>query len=150
SGAKARYFPNSPPHRFSPEPQPLASANFAIRLMQVHLCLIYFISGVSKLLGPMWWGGTTVWHVLGNPEFAPMDLEIFRWMIRFIGQYQIVFDLCITGACYLTLAFEISYPYLIWRPSTRWLMLAGAIFLHGFIGLFMGLKTFSLMMLVFN
>ena len=27
---------------------------------------------------------------------------------------------------------------------------AGAIFLHGFIGIFMGLKTFSLLMLIFN
>ena len=58
--------------------------------------------------------------------------------------------MCINGAGISTLAFEIAYPFLIWKPNTRWLFLSGAIFLHGFIGLFMGLKTFSLMMLVFN
>ena len=45
---------------------------------------------------------------------------------------------------------ERGYAFLVWRPATRWLFLAGAILLHGFIGLFMGLKTFSLMMLIFN
>ncbi len=49
-----------------------------------------------------------------------------------------------------TLCFEIGYPFLIWRPKLRWVFLGGAILLHGLIGLFMGLKTFSLVMLVMN
>ena len=39
---------------------------------------------------------------------------------------------------------------LVWLRYWRWVMLGMAITLHGFIGIFMGLKTFSLMMLVMN
>lgn len=150
SGAKPRFFPNSPPADYSPVPQPLISANVALRLMQIHLCIIYFISGISKLQGAAWWNGTAVWGVLGNYEFAPMNLPIYNQALRVLGQNQAVFETFITSACLFTLIFEIAYPFLVWKPSTRWLFLVGAIFLHGFIGLFMGLKTFSLLMLIFN
>jgi len=131
-------------------PEPRISANVAIRLMQIHLCIIYFISGISKLQGSSWWSGTAVWAVLGNYEFAPMHLEQYHGVLRFLAQYQAVFETFITSACLFTLIFEIAYPFLIWKPATRWLFLSGAVFLHGFIGLFMGLKTFSLLMLIFN
>jgi hypothetical protein len=119
-------------------------------MMQIHLCIIYFIAGISKLQGASWWNGTAVWSVLGNYEFAPMNLPLYNDALRFLGRNQAVFETCITCACLFTLAFEIGYAFLIWKKSTRWLFLAGAIFLHGFIGLFMGLKTFSLLMLIFN
>ena len=118
--------------------------------MQIHLCIIYFISGLSKLQGGTWWNGTAVWNVMGNFEFAPMHLEAYNNALRFICQNDLLFNVCINGAGLLTLAFEIAYPFLIWKPSTRWIFLSGAIILHGFIGFFMGLKTFSLLMLVFN
>src|SRR5262249_33126585 len=44
-----------------PGPTPSISANFALRLLQVHLCIIYLVSGVSKLQGGMWWSGTATW-----------------------------------------------------------------------------------------
>src|SRR6202042_1591310 len=34
---------------------PLVSAGFAYRLLQIHLSIIYFVSGISKLLGSSWW-----------------------------------------------------------------------------------------------
>jgi hypothetical protein len=132
------------------EPEPRISANIAIRLLQIHLCIIYFIAGISKLQGNTWWTGTAVWSVLGNYEFAPMNIPFYNDVLRWLGQNQLLFESIITSACIFTIAFEIGYPFLIWRPRTRWVFLAGAIFLHGFIGLFMGLKTFSLTMLVFN
>jgi hypothetical protein len=132
------------------ETRPLVSAGFVYRLLQIHLCIIYFVSGIAKLQGLSWWNGTAVWGVLANYEFAPMNSELYQTTLRWLGQNQLLFDTFITGSGYLTLIFEIGYPFLIWRPSFRRLYLLGAIFLHGFIGVFMGLKTFSLMMLVFN
>jgi hypothetical protein len=132
------------------EVRPLASAGFAYRLMQVHLSIIYFVSGISKLRGETWWNGTAVWNVLANYEFAPMTLPIYREFLRWLGENQLVFELFVTGSGYATLAFEIGYPFLMWQHWSRRPMLWGAVFLHGFIGMFMGLKTFSLMMLVFN
>jgi hypothetical protein len=53
-----------------------------------------------------------------------------------------------TSAIVFTLALEISFPFLVWNMRTRWLMMCGSVILHTGIGLFMGLGTFSLMMLV--
>src|SRR5579884_2014821 len=41
-------------------PQPLVSANVALRLIQVNLCFIYGMSGLSKLHGTSWWNGTAI------------------------------------------------------------------------------------------
>jgi hypothetical protein len=138
------------PSRPPGAPQPLVSANVAIRLLQVHLCIIYLASGLSKLFGKSWWDGTAVWGTLANYEFAPMQFEIYNKFLRILGTNELVFMGFLTTACYFTLAFEIGFAFLIWRKSLRWVMLSMAITLHGFIGMFMGLKTFSLIMLVMN
>jgi hypothetical protein len=49
-----------------------------------------------------------------------------------------------------TLAFDIGYPFLIWRPAFRTIWLWMAFLLHAGIGMFMGLRTFSILMLAFN
>jgi hypothetical protein len=145
SKARARFL-GSEGH-FDPVPQPSVSANLAIRLVQVHVCIIYGVAGFAKLLGPAWWNGTAIWGTLANFEFAPMQYEIYNQMLRLLARNQLIFDTFLTVGCYFTLAFEIGYPFLIWRPQARWLFLSAAILLHGFIGTLMGLKTFSLMML---
>lgn len=131
-------------------PAPTVAANVAIRLLQIHVCIVYLFAGLSKLQGKTWWDGSAIWLTLGNYEFAPMQFELYLKLLRFLGEYQLVYDAVMTGGGLFTLAFEIGYPFLIWRPKLRWMFLGSAILLHGGIGLFMGLKTFSLMMLVMN
>ncbi|MCI0643155.1 MAG: hypothetical protein L0Y72_18255 [Gemmataceae bacterium] len=138
------------PASYSPTPMPSVSANVAIRLLQIHLCIIYFVSGVSKLQGAAWWNGTAVWYTIANFEFAPMQFEIYNFTLRSLARRPFLIELFLVTAGYFTLAFEIGYAFLVWRPSLRWVMLSGAIMLHGLIGIFMGLKTFSFMMLVLN
>src|SRR5205823_10233834 len=41
-------------------PRPSWTANLVIRLIQVHMCLIYLCAGLSKLQGARWWDGTAV------------------------------------------------------------------------------------------
>jgi hypothetical protein len=131
-------------------PMPSVSANVAIRLLQIHICIIYFIAGVSKLQGNAWWNGTALWAVLANFEFAPMQFSIYNDVLRFICRNEVLMQFVMTGGCYFTLAFEIGYMFLVWFRKTRWVVLSGAILLHGTIGIFMGLKTFSLLMLIMN
>jgi uncharacterized membrane protein YphA (DoxX/SURF4 family) len=138
------------PVAYSPQPQPLVSANVALRLLQLHVCIIYLMAGLSKLLGPVWWDGTACWRTLANPEFAPFQLQIYDKLIRWLASTTFPLYAFLNIGTLFTLCFEIGYAFLIWRPKTRWAFLAGALILHGVIGLFMGLKTFSLIMLVMN
>jgi len=145
--------PTPTPNEIAPALEPpteSVAANVAIRLLQIHIGVVYLFAGVSKLLGPAWWNGTALWLTLANYEFAPMQYEIYLDFLRFLGQHQWLYDSFMTGGGLFTLCFEIGYIFLIWRPRLRWVFLAAAILLHGGIGLIMGLKTFSLMMLVMN
>jgi hypothetical protein len=132
------------------EPAPSISANVAIRLLQCHVCIIYLMAGLAKLQGNAWWTGSAIWGTLGNYQFAPMQYDAYLAFLAFLGRHQLLYDIFMTGGGLFTLAFEIGYAFLIWRPRLRWVILGAAFLLHGGIGLFMGLKTFSLMMLVMN
>ena len=138
------------PARYTAEPQPMISANLAIRLLQVHVCIIYFVSGIAKLMGRMWWNGTAVWGTLANFEMAPMHYDIYNVVLRFLSHNELVFSMFLAAATYFTLAFEIGYPFLIWRPRFRRIYLGAALLLHGMIGVVMGLSSFALIMLIMN
>lgn len=129
---------------------PSVGANVAIRLLQIHVGIIYFVAGLSKLQGNAWWAGEAVWGTLGNFEFAPMQYGFYREFLAFIGEHRWLYAIIMTGGGLFTLAFEIGYIFLIWRPTLRWIFLSGAIVLHGLIGVLMGLGTFALIMLVMN
>ena len=132
------------------EVAPSVAANVAIRLLQVHVCIIYLLAGISKLQGQTWWNGSAIWLSMANSELAPMNSEIYLSFLRVLGSNQVLFTLVMTAGGYFTLAFEIGYCFLIWQPRMRWIFLGSAIMLHGFIGLFMGLQAFSVVMLIMN
>jgi hypothetical protein len=140
----------SPASSTATGPAPMISANFVIRLLQIHLCFIYGASGLSKLQGQSWWRGTAIWGTLANFEFAPMQFQWYNDVLRLLSLNRTFWEVFMTLGAFFTLFFEVGYPFLIWYPRTRWLMLFMAVILHGLIGLFMGLKTFSLMMLTMN
>ncbi len=54
------------------------------RVLQLHLCVIYFFSGLTKCLGSGWWDGSNVWRALIRPPFNVIDPEILvRWKYLF-------------------------------------------------------------------
>ena len=120
----------------SKDPQLLG---FWRRVLQLHLCLIYFFSGLTKCLGSGWWNGSSVWRALIRPPFSVIDPEILvRW--------RYVFP--IAGVCICLL--ETAYPLFIWSRSTRktWLICICA--MHAGIGLTMGMYLFALIMIILN
>ena len=54
--------------------------------MQVHFCIIYLVSGSSKLLGAAWWNGTALWLCLANYNFAPMRVGLYDQALIFLCQ----------------------------------------------------------------
>jgi hypothetical protein len=127
-------------------PEPQVSANLALRLIQVHICIVYMASGLSKLLGPSWWNGRAVWYTMCNPEFSPLGSEFYVSALRWLCEHRGLFELFVGGSVLLTLIFEIGFPSLVWNRYTRWLVMMGAVSLHTGIAFFMGLATFSLIM----
>ena len=128
-------------------PAPLMSANLALRLLQVNLCIIYLASGLSKLQGVAWWRGQAIWGTLANYEFSPMHFGPFVALMKFLCENRWLWEICMTTGVAFTLIMEIGFPFLIWVRPLRWVFLGMAVMLHTGIAVFMGLNTFSLMML---
>lgn len=122
-----------------PPARPAISANVAIRLIQLHLCVIYLFAGLSKLQGPAWWNGTAFWGAVANLEYQSVDLT---WLVN----YPVIVNL-LTHA---TILWEASYCAMIWPRITRPVILALAVVTHVGIGLCLGMMTFGLAMLIAN
>jgi hypothetical protein len=116
---------------------PTVGANLAIRLIQLHMCVIYFFAGLSKLQGLSWWTGSALWGAFANLEYQTVDMT---WMANH--------PLGVALITQTTVYWEMFFCVLIWPRLVRPLYLAGAIPLHIGIGLCMGMMTFGLIMLV--
>jgi predicted DCC family thiol-disulfide oxidoreductase YuxK len=121
-------------------PAPSIQANLTLRLVQIHLVLIYAMAGLAKLQGPSWWTGEALWKTMATGEFAGLDFTpLAGWPIL------------INFLTHTSLLFELLYPVLIWVRILRPLMLLGAFTLHLGIALVSpGLSEFALAMLAAN
>ncbi len=109
------------------------------RVLQLHLCVIYFFSGLTKCLGSGWWDGSNIWRALIRPPFNIIDPEILvRW--------KYLFPVAGIFICLL----EIGYPFFIWNGKTRKIWLICICAMHAGIGLTMGMYLFGLIMIVIN
>jgi hypothetical protein len=109
------------------------------RVLQVHLCFVYFIGGLAKLLGNGWWDGSNLWRALIRPPFnlfSPDLLVHFKHVLPLLG----------VSICLL----EVSYPIFVWWKKTRLIWVGCILAMHASIGLMMGLYLFALVMIVMN
>lgn len=125
-------------------PPPLVAApsmgtNIAIRLMQLHLCLIYLFSALGKAMGDTWWDGSAMWLAVANFEYQSVDLT---WLAAWPALLSLF--------AHLTVAWELTYPALVWPRWTRPIMVALSIPVHLGIAVFLGMMTFGLAMIIAN
>jgi len=112
---------------------------FFQRLLQLHVCLIYFFAGLAKCLGTGWWNGDSIWRALIRAPFNVISPDfLLRWsaLLPFIG-----ISICL---------LEVSYPFLVWARKTRPIWYFSIIAVHVGIGITMGLYLFALIMIVLN
>lgn len=121
------------------EPEESTSANLAIRLLQLHLCIVYLFSGMAKFDGSTWNVGTAMWWSAANYEYQSFDLT---WIAGW--------PLLTAALTHLAVFWELYYCCLIWNRFTRPVMLWLAVIIHGGIALFMGMITFGLAMIIAN
>ena len=110
-----------------------------LRLMQLHLCLIYLVGGIGKVVGPNWWNGESIWKSMHRPFTTSTQLT---WMAD-VPLVPIVLGVGI-------IALELLYPATIWWKRTRSIWLWSIVAMHLGIALFLGLPLFSATMIVFN
>ena len=108
-----------------------------LRVMQVHLCVIYLAAGLDKAMGSQWWSGEAIWQTVSQPVFSTFDLS---WLAR--HSWIPIF------AGWGTLVVEIGYAFLIWPRRTRKVWCIATIGLHLGTGLLMGLVFFSSVMIL--
>ena len=122
-----------------PEVQPSIGANVGIRLIQLHMCVIYLFAGLGKLAGTTWWNGTAIWGSVANLEYQSIDAT---WL----GAYPILTNIL----THTTVWWEVSYAALVWPRLTRPIVIAVAVPLHLGIAIFLGMITFGTVMLFGN
>jgi vitamin K-dependent gamma-carboxylase-like protein len=117
--------------------KPSAAARLALRVLQFHLCMVYFFSGLEKGAGIDWHTGEAIWCVLMRRDLCPFDMS---WIA---GVPWVAF-LAAKG----TLLVEMAYPIFVWPKNTRFVWATITIGMHVGICVMMGLWSFAALMSV--
>jgi len=111
----------------------------SIRLIQLHLAIMYCASGIEKALGTQWWNGEAIWMSLQQDQFHQFNTS---WL----AQVPIIPELL----GWITLAAEILFPIGIYWRHTKKIWLIAIIGMHFFILVFLGLHLFGSLMILLN
>ncbi len=88
---------------------------WAVRLLQMQVCLLYFQSAVIKCQGPLWLNGTVVHYILFLKEFREFNLE---WL----AQSPLLINALTHGA----ILIEFALAFWLWfKPTRRWAIVCG-------------------------
>ena len=111
----------------------------SVRLIQLHLCIMYVACGIEKSLGAQWWNGEAIWIALQQDQFHQVNTG---WM----AQVPLIPKLL----GWHTLFIETLYPFAIFFKRTKKFWLIGIIGMHAFIAIFLGLQLFGGLMILLN
>jgi hypothetical protein len=116
-------------------PKPSYAAAIALRLIQVHLTVVFVMMALAKVSFPVWWNGTAVWWLIANPQDTLVDFSGLR-----------LHPMAINAWTHAILAFELAFPVLIWVPLARPLMIGLGLLIWTSVALLAGLVSFELML----
>jgi hypothetical protein len=119
--------------------KPSVSTNIAVRLLQLHMCVIYLFGGIGKMRGEMWWDGSALWFAFASLEYQSLDMT---WTVRQPWLLALL--------THVTVFWETFYCFLVWPKLTRPICLLLAVLVHAGIALCLGMKTFGLAMIIGN
>ena len=131
-------------HRTSPERVQTDETMIPVylKVIQLHVCLIYLVNGISKVSGHSWQNGSGMWDAIHQPQFESYLSPLLQHLFIIKGLPALV-----TWAAVLV---EIAYPFLIWVRGLNRILLLSIILLHVFIAVVFGLWLFAFTMIVFN
>lgn len=92
----------------------------AVFSIKVHLCLIYFISGLFKANSKVWFHGVATYYTLSLERFSATDLN----------KTLVQNGLFVTLSTYTVLLWELFFPVLIWKKTLRLPLLSLGFLIH--------------------
>lgn len=107
--------------------------NLAIIAMVGQLLLLYFTSGIYKVMGSMWQEGTAVYYAMRVQDYVWPGISELIWA----SEGGIVF------LTYSSVLFQIAFPFLLLNRWSKYVAILGAFFFHTGVGLMMNLVLFS-------
>ena len=108
---------------------------WAQRLIQLHICLIYFNTAVLKCHGSTWLNGTALHYVLNNTEVG-------RFHLGPLTQYPLAINAMTLGA----LLIEFCLAFFLWFRPTRFATICAGLALHAGILLTVNIPIFGELM----
>lgn len=88
-------------------------ATLTLRLIQVHLVLVYAMMAVGKLGVNDWWAGMAMWYLIARTE---------QRMVDWTALHQA--PLLVNAWSYAVMFWQAAFPILVWNRLARPLMLA--------------------------
>jgi len=78
-------------------------------LLQIHVCVIYFFSGLDKGIGTNWWNGEAIWKAVNSHDYNGII------SVKSLNVPDFVFIIVGIG----TVTVEFLYPLFINLKATR-------------------------------
>lgn len=111
-----------------------ALTNCSFFMVKIQICILYFVAAVGKIHGDLWSSGVAMYYVAQVDIFSLQIMKTLMTNSPFL----------VTFSSYATVAFQLSFPYLVWFKNTRPFILAFGTVLHLSISLVVGLFFFGL------
>jgi len=110
-----------------------------IRVLQIHLCIVYFVSGLAKTIGINWWNGVSILKALCRPGISSFHIQTFS---KFSGIFVLI------GVA--TIILELLYVVFVNYGRTRKLWLFLTCVMHIVIAFCLQLPFFAAVMILMN
>ena len=114
-------------------------ATVAIRLIQLHVALVYWMMAMSMIAHPggVWWTGDAMWWLIIQPDASLIDLTWVGGPLYLLDAWS-----------HAIVLFELIFAVLIWKRLASPLLLALSVPFWLLLALATGLAPFCLMMLL--
>lgn len=112
--------------------------NAAVLAIIVQVCLLYFLSGLAKIIDAQWQSGEALEIIAGVAQFKLIETP----------HAGVLASLWLKAVNYLVMTYQILFPVVVFiRPIKKPVLLFGLV-MHLYIFLFMGLFWFASIMIL--
>ncbi|WP_340203483.1 hypothetical protein [Ascidiimonas sp. W6] len=108
--------------------------NLSVLSIKIHLCLVYFISGLFKINSKVWFNGVATYYTLSLERFSGSS----------INKILVQNGLFVTISTYVTMYWEIFFPALVWQKALKYWMLGIGVLMHVGIYFLMMIHDFEI------